>query len=92
MAQESKLQKQVIKLLEKDGWYVLKVVSSNKSGHPDISAYKDTRCIFLELKSKGKKPTKLQEYRIAELRKHGFKCFVIDDLTTFKYAMAVHDL
>jgi Holliday junction resolvase len=92
MAQESKLQKQVIKLLEKSGWYVLKVVSSNKSGHPDISAFKDSKAIFLECKSKGKKTTKLQDYRIEELRVRKFRCFIIDDLTTFKYAMALHDL
>ena len=89
---ESKLQKQVIKLLEKSGWYVLKVVSSNKSGHPDITAFKDRKTIFIELKSKSKKPTPLQEHRMEELRKQGFRCFVFDDLTTFKYAMALHNL
>lgn len=90
---ESKLQKQVIKLLEKSGWYVLKVVSSNKPGHPDITAFNEGgETIFIELKSKGKKTTKLQDYRIAELKRRQFKCFIIDDLATFKYAMALHDL
>lgn len=81
---ESKLQKQVIKLLEKSGWYVLKVVSSNKSGHPDISAFKDQAVVFLELKSRSKKPTPLQEHRMDELRKLGFRCFVFDDIRNFK--------
>lgn len=84
---ESKLQKQVIKLLEKSGWYVLKVVSSNKPGHPDITAFRNKVAVFIELKSKTKKPTPLQEYRMEELRKQGFRCFVFDDLTAFRYVL-----
>ena len=33
---------------------------------------------FVELKAPGKKPRKLQQVRIKQLRKMGFMCFVVD--------------
>lgn len=36
------------------------------------------RCAFVELKAPGEKPRKLQLMRMKQLRKLGFKCFVID--------------
>lgn len=35
---------------------------------------------FVELKAPGKKPRKLQQVRIKQLRKMGFMCFVVDGL------------
>ncbi len=81
---ESKLQRKIIAYLEKKGWYVLKVVSSNKSGHPDIQIMRDGQTIFIEAKDKGKKPSKLQLYRHEQLRERGFTVLVIDDWEVFK--------
>ena len=39
------------------------------------------KCGFVELKAPGEKPRKLQEFRMKQLRKIGFQCFVIDDTT-----------
>ena len=36
------------------------------------------KCAFIELKAPGEKPRKLQMMRIKQLKKLGFKCFVID--------------
>lgn len=38
------------------------------------------RMAFVELKVSGEKPRKLQEMRIKQLRKLGFKCYVIDGI------------
>ena len=36
------------------------------------------KCAFIELKAPGEKPRKLQMMRMKQLKKLGFKCFVID--------------
>lgn len=85
---ESKLQRKIINYLFNHGWYVLKVVSSNKPGHPDIEAVRKVNdvptVIYIETKDKGKKPTKLQLYRHEQLREQGFTVLVIDDWEVFK--------
>lgn len=82
---ESKLQRKIIKYLEgrKRKWYVIKIVTCNKPGHPDIEAYREGRVVFVECKDKGKKAAPLQEYRHEQLRGHGFNVFVIDDYEDF---------
>jgi Holliday junction resolvase len=77
MALESKLQKKIIADLEKSGWIVHKVTSS-KPGWPDLEAFCNNVALFMEIKSKGKKARKLQEYRHNILRDQGFDVFVID--------------
>jgi len=85
---ESKLQRKIIKYLEKRHWYVLKIVICNKAGHPDIEAVKDGRLIYIEAKDKGKKAKPLQEYRHEQLRGHGFPVLVIDDYNDFLIRMS----
>ena len=41
-------------------------------GIPDLLALKDGKALFLEVKRPNTKLTKLQEYRIQELKKQGF--------------------
>ena len=69
----------MIKQLEADGYYVLKLSVTNKPGIPDLIAIpKDSDAEFYEVKRPGKKPRPLQEYRIKELKKHGLKVYVYD--------------
>ena len=76
---EQKIQAKLIKQLEADGYYVLKLSVTNKPGIPDLIAIpKDSDAEFYELKRPGKKPRPLQEYRIKELKKHGLKVYVYD--------------
>lgn len=76
---ESKIQAKLIKQLEAEGYYVLKLSVTNKPGIPDLVAIpKDSDAEFYEVKQKGKKPRPLQEYRIKELTNHGLKVFVYD--------------
>ena len=80
---ESKIQSKLIKDLEAKGYYVLKLSVTNKPGIPDLVAIpKGCNAVFIEVKQKGKKPSKLQEFRIKELKNHGIKVFVHDGDTT----------
>jgi hypothetical protein len=76
---EQKIQAKLIKQLEADGYYVLKLSVTNKPGIPDLIAIpKDSDAEFYEVKRPGKKPRPLQDYRIKELKKHGLKVYVYD--------------
>jgi Holliday junction resolvase len=76
---EQKIQAKLIKQLESDGYYVVKLSVTNKPGIPDLIAIpKDSDAEFYEVKRPGKKPRPLQEYRIKELKKHGVKVYVYD--------------
>ena len=69
---ESQIQNKKIKQLEEEGYFVVKLVLTNKNGIPDLLALKDGKALFLEVKRPNTKLTKLQEYRIQELKKQGF--------------------
>ena len=69
---ESQIQKKKIKQLEEEGYFVIKLVLTNKMGIPDLLALKDGKALFLEVKRPDTKLIKLQEYRIQELKKQGF--------------------
>lgn len=73
---ESKIQARIIKRLEADGYYVVKLILTNKNGIPDLLLLKDGKASFIEVKRPGEKPRPLQEYRMKELKYLGFKCEV----------------
>jgi len=69
---EQQIQSKRIKELEEQGYYVIKLVRTNKNGIPDIIAIPpNTGVLFSEVKTPNGKVSKLQEYRIKELEKHG---------------------
>ena len=71
---EQQVQSKKIKELEAEGYYVLKLIKTNKNGIPDLLAlHPDRDILFLEVKTRKGRVSKLQEYRIKELREHGFK-------------------
>lgn len=71
---ESQIQSKKIKELEAQGYYVLKLVKTNKNGIPDIIAIPPNSDVeFYEVKGPTGKLSKLQEYRIKELTEHGVK-------------------
>ena len=71
---EQSYQAKIIKQLEKDGWYVLKLITTNKNGIPDLLALKDgEKPWFKEMKAKKGRASELQKYRVKELNKLGFK-------------------
>ena len=57
----------------------LKYSNANTTGYPDrVVCLPHCNVVWVELKSKGKKPTKLQEIRHQELQELGHQVFVID--------------
>lgn len=76
---EQQIQAKLIKKLEADGYYVIKLSVTNKSGIPDIVALPpNCSAEFYEVKRPGQKPRPLQEFRMKEIREHGMACSVFD--------------
>ena len=71
---ESTIQAKRIKQLEAEGYYVIKLIKTNKNGIPDLIAIpKDSKVLFSEIKTEKGKLSKLQEYRLKELNDHGIE-------------------
>ena len=69
---EQQIQTKKIKELEALGYYVIKLIKTNKNGIPDILAIHPKHGVeFYEIKTKKGKVSKLQEYRLKELRNYG---------------------
>ena len=78
---ESKIQAKIIKYL-KDKAYVIKTISTNKSGVPDLICCHKGIFIAFEVKASGKEKTvsELQQHHIQEIIKNGGLAFVISSL------------
>jgi len=71
---EQQIQSKKIKELEAEGYYVIKLINTNKNGIPDIIAIApNADVLFVEVKKKDGKVSKLQEFRLKELDNHGLK-------------------
>lgn len=74
MPTEQQIQTKRIKELEAQGYYVIKLIKTNKNGIPDIIAIPPhSNVIFSEVKTQKGKVSPLQEYRLKELQEYGFK-------------------
>ena len=62
--------------MEAEGYYVLKLIKTNKNGIPDLVALKPDDVKFIEVKGKLTKVSELQKYRIKELKKLGFNATI----------------
>jgi Holliday junction resolvase len=66
---EQQIQSKRIKELEAEGYYVIKLTVTNKNGIPDLIAIPpESNVLFSEVKKPNGKLSKLQEYRIKELK------------------------
>jgi Holliday junction resolvase len=71
---EQQIQTKRIKQLESEGYYVIKLINTNKNGIPDLIAIPpNADVLFVEVKRPDGKLSKLQEFRIKELNEHGLK-------------------
>lgn len=69
---EQQLQSKKIKALESQGYYVIKLTKTNKNGIPDLLAIPPhAPVLFIEVKTNKGKISKLQEFRLKELKEHG---------------------
>ncbi len=82
MRSESKVQKSIIDYMEDNGWYVVRLIVTNKNGIPDLICVKPDVSIFIEVKKEtGGVVSPLQRYRMSELKSLGFKSIVADCLS-----------
>ena len=71
---EQQIQKKRINELESEGYYVLKLMKTNKNCIPDLVAIPpDCGVLFSEIKTKNGRLSKLQQYRMKELKNHGIR-------------------
>jgi len=73
---ESQFQANWHKKAIKKGWLPLKIIQSNLNGWPDTAFLKDGKVFFIEFKSKNGRLSELQKYRIEQIRKLKFHCFI----------------
>jgi Holliday junction resolvase len=71
---EQQIQSKKIKELEAQGYYVIKLINTNKNGIPDLVAIPpNADILFVEVKKPDGKLSKLQEFRKKELESHGIR-------------------
>lgn len=71
---EQQIQKKRIDQLEKEGYYVIKLIKTNKNGIPDVIAIPPgSGVIFSEIKTPKGKLSPIQEYRLKEIEKYGLR-------------------
>jgi Holliday junction resolvase len=71
---EQQIQAKKIKELEAQGYYVIKLIKTNKNGVPDLIAIPpNSDVLFIEVKAGKNTTSKLQDFRIKELNQHGIK-------------------
>ena len=78
---ESQIQSKKIKELEAQGYYVIKLLKTNKNGIPDLIAIPPNSDVeFFEVKGPKGELSPLQVWRIKELTEHGVKAEVYKPL------------
>ena len=78
---EKVIEQKLISAVSRSGGLALKFVSPNLNGVPDrLLLFPGGRAAFAEVKAPGQKPRPLQVHRMEQLRKLGFKVFVVDDV------------
>jgi Holliday junction resolvase len=77
---ESKIQAKIIKRFTDAGYLVIKLIKTSKNGIPDLMILKDGKVLFVEVKRPllGKL-SKVQEYRIKELKEYGFDTLILTE-------------
>ena len=92
MSSEQQIQSQVIKYLESIGCYVVKIISANKSGVPDICACLNGKWISIEMKKPGEKPDSLQLHHLQQIQKAGGLATWASSLTQVQDFLVQHNL
>ena len=78
---EKVVEMKLIKAVRQSGGLALKFVSPNLNGVPDrLLLFPEGKLAFCEVKAPGQKPRPLQVHRMEQLRRLGFKVFVVDNV------------
>lgn len=80
MKSESDIQAEIMKYLEKQKYYVIKIVRANKQGVADLAVCVNGAFVAIEIKADGKKSnvTQLQKFHLDLVKRSGGKAFVAD--------------
>ena len=84
---EQYVQKQISDYLESQGYWVVKTISTNRNGTPDLLCCSPNgRFVAIEVKAPGKLSTvsKLQHYQINRINETGGLAFAADSLEKVK--------
>ena len=81
---ESIIQSKIVNEAKKNGYTVLKVVKCNINGFPDLTLFKDSLTIFIEVKNEKGIQSEIQKYVQKQLEKQGFKYYLVKSLEEFK--------
>lgn len=76
---ESKIQSKIIKKLEEDDWYVIKLIKTSKNGIMDLICHRQGETMYIEVKRETGILSELQKVRISELQKQGITVKVWTD-------------
>ena len=78
---EKVIETQLNQAIRQTGGLALKFVSPGFNGVPDrLLLFMGGRVAFAEVKAPGQKPRPLQVHRMEQLRRLGFKVYVVDDV------------
>lgn len=89
---EKTLEGRLVREIEARGGMALKYTSQFHRGFPDrICLLPGGLSVFVELKSTGKKPTKLQEYAMKKLAEMGHAVIVIDNTNDLEWLLHILD-
>lgn len=86
---EKALERYLCERAKELGGLALKFASATQTGWPDrVVLLPGGRQLWVELKSKGKRPTALQRLRLQWLRRHGHTAYVCDSRGSVEAALA----
>lgn len=89
---EKVFERTLSKYVNDKGGIAVKLLSQFVNGLPDrMYLLPGGRALFVEFKSTGKKPTKIQEHIIDRIRRVGFTVLVVDSPETWKEAVSEVD-
>lgn len=86
---EKYLEKTLKEEVKKIGGLCIKLHSSTDAGMPDRLILHRGKAVFVELKSKGKKLSPLQEHYRKRLEQVGHTLYLVDSLDTLKQVLAI---
>ncbi len=87
---EKEIEQYLVRLVKAQGGFAFKFISTNHAGVPDrIVLLPQGKLIFVELKSKGKHPSKLQTVMFQKMEALGFPVHIIDSKEKAKELITV---
>ena len=83
---EQQYQKKIIDKFEKNGYYVINLIKTNKNGISDLLVLKENEPpIFIEVKTEKGVLSELQKFRLTEQNERGFKAYYTKGLDLIEW-------